>query len=166
MNRIIHANATARGHIVTLLDSFKHDGPNGEHECLVFEPMGPAVAQCYDPDCNLIPASQAKAICKQLLTALKCLHGLGIAHSDLNPGNLLLSLTIRIQQPSSGGECCSTGFEGNPQIPERIYENRPLVEFWDREAPVELKLSDLGAGTYYLSSLESTALISSSVLLQ
>ena len=166
MNQFIRANATARGHVVTLLDNFKHDGPNGEHECLVFEPMGPAVAACYDPDCNPIPAWQAKSICKQLLTALKCLHDLGIAHSDSNPGNLLLSLTITIQQPSSGGEYRSTGVEGNPQIPERIYENRPLTEFWDREAPVELKLSDFGACTYYLSSLESTALILSSVLLQ
>ena len=159
MNRIICANATVRGHIVTLLDSFKHDGPNGEHECLVFELMGPAVEACYDPDYNPIPAKQAKSICKQLLTALKCLHNLGIAHSDLNPGNLLLSLTKSIQQPSSGGKCWPTGVKGNPQIPERIYENRPLTEFWDREVPVELKLSDLGAGTYYLSSLESTALI-------
>lgn len=128
--------------------------------------MGPAVAACYDPDCNPIPHRQAKSICKQLLTALKCLHDLEIAHSDLNPGNLLLSLTIPIQRPSSGGKCLPTGVKGNPQIPERIYENRPLTEFWDRETPVKLKLSDLGAGTYYLSSLESTALISSSVLLQ
>lgn len=148
ITRIIRANATARGHIVTLLDSFKHNGANGEHECLVFEPMGPAVAACYDPDCNPIRAWQAKSICKELLTALKCLHDLGIAHSDLNPGNLLLSLTIPIQQPSSGGKCWSTGVKGNPQIPERIYENRPLTEFWDREVPVKLMLSDLGAGTY------------------
>ncbi|KAF1913678.1 kinase-like domain-containing protein [Ampelomyces quisqualis] len=148
INRIIRANATARGHIVTLLDSFKHDGPNGEHECLVFEPMGPAVAACYDPDYNPILAWQAKSICKQLLTALKCLHDLGIAHSDSNPGNLLLSLTIRIQQPSSGGKCWSTGVKGNSQIPGRIYENRPLTEFWDREVPVELKLSDLGAAFF------------------
>ena len=110
--------------------------------------MGPAVAACYDPDCNPIRAWQAKSICKQLLTALKCLHDLGITQSDSNPGNLLLSLTIPIQQPSSGGKCWSTGVKGNPQIPERIYENRPLTEFWDREVPVKLMLSDLGAGTY------------------
>lgn len=126
--------------------------------------MGPAVAACYDPDYNPIPAWQAKLISKQLLTAVKCLHDLGITHSDLNPRNLLMSLTIPIQQPSSGGKCWSTGVKG--KIPERIYENRPLTDFWTREVPVELKLSDLGAGTYYLSSLESTALISSSVLLQ
>ncbi|KAF2007835.1 kinase-like protein [Amniculicola lignicola CBS 123094] len=144
INQIIGANATAQGHIVTLLDSFKHDGPNGEHECLVFEPMGPAVAVCYNPDYNPIPAWQAKSICKQLLTALKCLHDLGIAHSDSNPGNLLLSLTIPIQQPSSGDEWQSTGVKGNPQIPGRIYENRPLTEFWDCEVTV-MKLSDLGA---------------------
>jgi serine/threonine-protein kinase SRPK3 len=128
--------------------------------------MGPAVAACYDPDSNPIPAWQAKLICKQLLTALNCLHDLGIAHSDSNPGNLLLSLTFPIHDPSSGGKSWPTGVEGNPRIPERIYENRPLTEFWDREAPVQLKLSDLGAGTYYSSSLDSTALISSSVLLQ
>lgn len=128
--------------------------------------MGPAVAACYDPHSNPIPAWQAKLVCKQLLTALKCLHDLGIAHSDSNPGNLLLSLTFPIHDPSSGGESWPTGVERNSRIPERIYENRPLTEFWDREAPVQLKLSDFGAGTYYSSSLDSTALISSSVLLQ
>jgi serine/threonine protein kinase len=37
--------ATARlshKHIVALIDHFWHDGSNGRHLCLVFEPMGPS----------------------------------------------------------------------------------------------------------------------------
>ena len=30
-------------YIVQLLDSFMHEGPNGDHQCLVFELLGPSV---------------------------------------------------------------------------------------------------------------------------
>jgi serine/threonine protein kinase len=147
VNRSIRANDAARGHIVTLLDEFKHLGPNGEHLCLVFEPMGPDVAACFE---RSIPHWQRRSIVKQLLTALQRLHDLGMAHSDTNPGNLLLSLAHPIENLPGEGKSVSTRIEGerNPCAPEFIHEDRPLTEFLDRMAPAKLKLSDFGAGTY------------------
>lgn len=147
INRRISANGAARNHFVTLLDSFKHVGPNGEHDCLVFEPMGPDVQACFE---RSIPYWQGRSIVKQLLRALRCLHDLEIAHSDTNPGNLLLSLTRRIEDLTVGGRSMSTRTEGkcNPHAPEKIYEDRPLTEFCDDLVPAKIKLSDFGFGTY------------------
>lgn len=152
INRRIAANIATKSHIVTLLDSFKHVGPNGEHDCLVFEPMGPDVSACFE---RSIPYRQGRSIGKQLLMALRCLHDLKIAHSDTNPGNLLVSLTHPIENLSVGGRSISTGIDGKRNLcaPEYIHEDRPLMEFWDRTAPVELKLSDFGAGTYQFQIL-------------
>ena len=43
--RYIAQVAPAEGdqHITKLLGEFEHQGPNGVHKCLVFEPMGPSV---------------------------------------------------------------------------------------------------------------------------
>ncbi|KAK6415993.1 hypothetical protein LTR95_017521 [Oleoguttula sp. CCFEE 5521] len=106
--------------------------------------MGPDVAAHFE---RSIPHWQGKFVVKQLLTALKCLHDLGIAHSDTNPGNLLLSLADPIANLSPGGRSIPAHIRGNrnPHAPKRIYEDRPLTEFWDPAAPAELKLSDFGA---------------------
>jgi serine/threonine protein kinase len=157
INRTIGANEDARGHIVTLLDNFRHVGPNGEHECLVFEPMGPDVAARFG---RSIPYRQGRLICKQLLLALQCLHDLGYAHCDTNPGNMMLSLTHPIENLSGEGRSMSMQIDGkrDPCAPRYIHEDWPLTEFCDYMAPVEVKLSDFGAGTYSLSSLEPTVL--------
>jgi hypothetical protein len=34
-----------RQHVMTMKERFRHTGPNGEHGCLVFEPMGRCVYQ-------------------------------------------------------------------------------------------------------------------------
>ena len=44
------ASHPEKKHIIELLDEFKHEGPNGTHPCLVFEPLEPsaqAEAECY-----------------------------------------------------------------------------------------------------------------------
>jgi serine/threonine protein kinase len=110
-----------RNHVVLPLDDFQHTGPNGKHQCLVFEPMGPSVGQVLEgfPDspqdfgfCDGPPPppppppssdaptstptdltpSQKKSLLKQLLLGLDCLHSNRIAHGDLNPGNSQLSI--------------------------------------------------------------------------
>lgn len=138
--------SAARDNVVTLLDHFKHSGPNGEHDCLVFEPMGPDVARFE----RSVPDPWRKAVSKQLLTALNYLHEMGVVHSDTNPGNLHFSLTQPIESPSVKGRSMSTRIDGNRDqgVPTRIYEDRPLTEFWDSATTIKLKLSDLGAGKY------------------
>ncbi|KAH6619423.1 kinase-like domain-containing protein [Chaetomium sp. MPI-SDFR-AT-0129] len=76
------------GHVVELLDSFVHQGPNGTHACSVFELLGPTVddvvsnyrdgAEPGEED-SLEPATILK-ITGQLLRALSAMHAAGYAH--------------------------------------------------------------------------------------
>jgi serine/threonine protein kinase len=84
-------------------EHFKHSGPNGEHGCLVFDPMGRSVANVLEnlskplrPK-NWLPAGmsdldgQADTSTSSSLLGLDFLHQIGIAHGDLQEGNLLFS---------------------------------------------------------------------------
>jgi serine/threonine protein kinase len=69
-------------HIVQLLDQFNIKGPNGSHQCLVYELLGPSVPDVADAKFpgGRLPGKLAKAITKQSLIALADLHQLGIGH--------------------------------------------------------------------------------------
>ena len=67
-------------HIVWLLDDFSHKGPNGYHQCLVFELLGPTVkivvndahyfGECLDTDIII-------GISIQILEAVAVMHEAG-----------------------------------------------------------------------------------------
>jgi len=97
-----------KSYVMTLLDSFEHRGPNGVHECFVFEVMGPS-AGSYTRNFLLETAQPSsssnetrkqfeqhllmvKSILRQILLGIDFLHTCGIAHSDLQPGNILVSI--------------------------------------------------------------------------
>ncbi|PVH86470.1 kinase-like protein [Cadophora sp. DSE1049] len=86
-------DCSAKNYVVTLLDSFKHTGPNGIHRCLVFEPLGPNVKEVLES----MPASPSwyemvKSVLKQMLLGLHFLHSNKTTHGDGNPGNILFTL--------------------------------------------------------------------------
>lgn len=62
-------------HIVKLLDSFLHTGPNGQHPCLVFETLGESLYTMLGrtPQRSL-PLNTVKSIARQTLLALEYLH--------------------------------------------------------------------------------------------
>ncbi|KIX09757.1 uncharacterized protein Z518_00838 [Rhinocladiella mackenziei CBS 650.93] len=60
-------------HIVQLLDDFLHEGPNGCHQCLVFELLGPTCQH---------------NVSTQMLEAVAFMHEAGYAHGDLSIKNL------------------------------------------------------------------------------
>ena len=100
-------------HVQQLLDHFEHEGPNGRHRCLVFEPMGrnlnqyqeayedeqrePAFDQKVDLPMNL-PLKFTRHLCKQLIMALYYLHGQKIIHLDIQPGNILFAPSFTIDE--------------------------------------------------------------------
>jgi serine/threonine protein kinase len=105
-------------HVMTLLDSFEHQGPNGLHRCLAFDVMGPSTSTMFEnlpPKLRTLlsepgepvigndlhrdadkrgryPLWMAKSILRQTLLGIDFLHKNGISHGDLQPGNILFSV--------------------------------------------------------------------------
>lgn len=65
------------------LDAFTLEGPNGAHQCLVFELCGPSlsiIVADYDVGGERLDAEDILRISKQLLQAVATVHAAGFAH--------------------------------------------------------------------------------------
>jgi len=83
-------------HVVQLVDSFEHVGPNGSHICMVFEMLGDnllTLIKYYNY--RGVPVRLVQRLTKDILTGLAFLHTkCKIIHTDLKPENVLLSHRI------------------------------------------------------------------------
>lgn len=72
------------------LDHFELDGPNGNHECLVLELLGPSVPEVLDVRFvdNRLPAELAKKVARETLLGLDFLYQHGIGHGGTCQGKL------------------------------------------------------------------------------
>lgn len=81
-------------HVIQLLDTFTHEGPNGVHVVMVFEVLGEnllGLIRRYKH--RGIPIVFVKQIAKQLLSSLDFLHRrCGVIHTDLKPENVLIEI--------------------------------------------------------------------------
>ncbi|KAF2789022.1 kinase-like protein [Melanomma pulvis-pyrius CBS 109.77] len=77
-------------HIVQLVDHFLIQGPNGTHDCVVLEFLGPSVMDNNFLRLNngRLPGQLAKSCIQQAFLALAHLHKHNIAHGDLHTHNL------------------------------------------------------------------------------
>ena len=95
-------------HIVQLLDSFVHQGPNGLHQCLVFELLGPNVGQILqwhvDNEDNLEPETILR-MSEQFLEAIKFIHDAGMGHGGKVNLYRLFQSFISIYLTSSLCDC-------------------------------------------------------------
>ncbi|CAD7934992.1 unnamed protein product [Amoebophrya sp. A120] len=78
--------------VVQLIDYFEHNGANGRHICMVFEPMGPNVLSVIKRyNFKGIPTDLVRKITAHTLIGLDYLHRVcGIIHTDLKPENVLV----------------------------------------------------------------------------
>lgn len=87
-------NHPGHQHVIQLLDTFTHKGPNGVHVVMVFEVLGEnllGLIRRYKH--RGIPIVFVKQIAKQLLSALDFLHRrCGVIHTDLKPENVLIEI--------------------------------------------------------------------------
>ncbi|UZJ54307.1 hypothetical protein CBS101457_003627 [Exobasidium rhododendri] len=96
LQRLVAANLhhPGRRHCVSLLDHFKHKGPNGSHVCMVFEVLGEnllGLIKRYQH--RGVPPHIVKQIAKQVLLGLDYMHReCGIIHTDLKPENVLICI--------------------------------------------------------------------------
>lgn len=73
-------------HVVVPEDHFWHEGPNGNHLCVVMPVLGPNVEDAADKLQH--QEEPLKRICYQLVLAMKFLHRKGICHGDFRPSNI------------------------------------------------------------------------------
>lgn len=96
LKKIVDAkpNHPGRKHVVSLLDSFEHKGPNGTHVCMVFEVLGENLLGLIKRwNHRGIPIPLVKQITKQVLLGLDYIHReCGIIHTDLKPENVLIEI--------------------------------------------------------------------------
>ncbi|KAI2944570.1 hypothetical protein CBS147321_4269 [Aspergillus niger] len=78
-------------YIVSVLDSFTHEGPNGTHLCIVFELLGPSVDKVVDDYYSFGDDLETDIILRmseQLLEAVSLIHEAGMGHGDVSGGNI------------------------------------------------------------------------------
>ena len=149
-------------YVTQLLDEFEHQGPNGTHLCLGFEAMGPNLNAMVEElpevdDKARYPLWMAKSILKQSLHALQYLHSEGIAHGDLQPGNILFTLDEvnqteeSLRQPLVEGTSISAPVrrldgQDDASAPRYLCIPQPLMLDGVPGPEFKVKLSDMGGG--------------------
>ncbi|RKK99087.1 hypothetical protein BFJ71_g6459 [Fusarium oxysporum] len=76
-------------------DQFTLIGPNGSHDCLVLDLVGPNIADIIDSHCrgDRLPSHAAKSISRQVLQGIDYLASNGIGHGDLHTRNIALEIS-------------------------------------------------------------------------
>ncbi|KAJ5935369.1 hypothetical protein N7466_004916 [Penicillium verhagenii] len=86
-------------YIVQLLDAFTHEGPNGVHQCLVLELLGPSVNHVlrdYSDPCSPNDPLEPEIILRlstQVIKAVRFIHSSGMCHGDVSDHNMAFTCT-------------------------------------------------------------------------
>lgn len=140
-----------------LKDQFSIQGPNGNHDCLTYEVLGPSIADVLQ-DCHDVlktayfTLSCARRIVHQVLLGLDYMHSVGLVHGDLYPSNVLFAVNDLSQEPMDilcqpydqvSDDVKRINGPQQPGDPRHLTLNRALIQFLSPDGNV--KLSDLGS---------------------
>lgn len=139
-----------KNHLAVPLEHFWQDGPNGRHLCIVMPVLGPNVMKAK----ALGDVDFLKDVCSQVTGGLAFLHGKGMAHGDLHPGNILLQTTLSdldvddtapLLTQFNYEELHAEGHDGpGPRAPKYIYESFYWAEVDPKYFKKEIAIIDFG----------------------
>ncbi|KAF8529796.1 hypothetical protein JB92DRAFT_2695615, partial [Gautieria morchelliformis] len=77
--------STGQEFLVEYLDDFKLEGPNGTHQCIVTEVLGPSIGADLDDiyDDEQYQIDVAKNVVAQVMCGVAYLHSCGVVHGGL-----------------------------------------------------------------------------------
>ncbi|KAF8246626.1 kinase-like protein, partial [Wilcoxina mikolae CBS 423.85] len=79
--------------VLEALDEFEIQGPNGNHWCVVNEPLAPSLSSMLEYlEGRRLPSDVSRKVAAQLTQGLSYLHSNGIVHGDLHEGSLLFRI--------------------------------------------------------------------------
>ncbi|KAI0401759.1 serine kinase [Xylaria palmicola] len=140
-------------HIVGLQDEFKHSGPNGQHVCLVFKPMGPDMSHYRKLFSRArLPIPVAKKVTKELLMALAFLHdSCQVIHTDIKPQNILVETSEINEMFQYAPSEVFSPFYPPHDPPADYYMKSEQVISGEEEletADVSIRLTDFGTASW------------------
>ncbi|KAI0867389.1 kinase-like domain-containing protein [Hypoxylon argillaceum] len=111
--------------VMKIIDNFTLNGPNGTHQCMVLELLGPSISDVLDVRFadNRLPGALAKKVARQTLLGLDYLHQHGIGHGDLHTRNIVFTLPLL----NSTAEDELSRILGEPEVAQirRVNGERP-----------------------------------------
>ncbi|GAW26955.1 putative CMGC SRPK protein kinase [Rosellinia necatrix] len=111
--------------LMKIIDNFTLNGPNGTHQCMVLERLGPSISDVLDVRFadNRLPGALAKKVARQTLLGLDYLHQHGIGHGDLHTRNIVFTLPLS----NSTAEDELSRILGEPEVAQirRVDGERP-----------------------------------------
>jgi serine/threonine-protein kinase SRPK3 len=78
-------------HVLHLIETFNHRGPNGLHVCFITSVLGENLLSLMQKYPKGIPLPVIKLIARDCLIGLSGIHDKNIIHTDLKPENILLT---------------------------------------------------------------------------
>ncbi|KAF7369224.1 hypothetical protein MVEN_00250100 [Mycena venus] len=123
-----------KSHVISFLDHFRHEGPNGTHVCMVFEVLGENLLGLIKRNQNKgVAIPLVKQIAKQVLLGLDYMHRhCEVIHTDLKPENVLIYIPdvesviqaeLALQSSSS-----SASLSTSPPAPHETTHHRPTKQ--------------------------------------
>ncbi|KAK3293529.1 kinase-like domain-containing protein [Chaetomium fimeti] len=164
-------------YVCHLVDDFEHQGPNGNHVCLVFELMGENLSSFgtfFKED--MVPYSVMRRFTLHLVLALSYAHEHNVIHTDIKPDNIF----VRFQDRSR----IETGYLAKVPVPQQDraearytpVRSTPFNSYYYGEAKLprftdlEIALGDWGVSSWATQHLteriQPVALRSPEVLLE